>query len=131
MRVPHGLKPICDKEYIEPFKDWQKIKDGLPDHKLGEFDHCVERNLAMTNINIIRKIKKDLGIFTALLEDNPTDLTGTARLVEICKTYGATHYLSGISGINYMDLELFEREGIKVEYQGKQESKPIIDVLYA
>ena len=131
MRVPHGLTPICEKEYIDPFKDWKKIKDSLPDYKIGEFDSCIERNLASTNINIIRKIKKSLGIFTALLEDHPTILTGTARLVDICKTYGATHYLSGSSGINYMDLELFEREGIKVEYQAQQDSKPIIDVLYA
>lgn len=130
MAVPHGLVPICEKEYLDPFKDWKKIKDNLPEFNLGEFDGCIERNLASTNTNIIRKIKKELGIQTALMEDYPTNLTGTARLVDICKTYGATHYLSGVSGINYMDLELFERNGIEVEYQSKSESKPIIEVIY-
>lgn len=48
--------------------------------------------------------------------------TGTQRLVDICRTLGATKYYSGASGKNYMDMNLFENAGIDVEFQNyKQE----------
>ncbi|MEO0049645.1 MAG: WbqC family protein, partial [candidate division WOR-3 bacterium] len=43
--------------------------------------------------------------------------TSTERLVNICRAVGADKYLSGPGGRNYMDLSLFEQEGIKVVWQ--------------
>ena len=40
----------------------------------------------------------------------------TSLLVNICKEVEATSYLSGPSGIDYLDLDKFERENIKVEF---------------
>lgn len=66
----------------------------------------------------------------------------TQRLVDICKEIGADAYLSGIGGKNYLDLILFEKEGIKVEFQnfkhpvypqrfgGFIENLSIIDLLF-
>lgn len=66
----------------------------------------------------------------------------TQRLVDICKAIGADVYLSGIGGKNYLDLILFEKEGIKVEFQnfkhpvypqrfgGFIENLSIIDLLF-
>jgi len=40
----------------------------------------------------------------------------TERLVSICRCVGATAYLSGMGGRNYMDEELFRAEGISLAY---------------
>jgi hypothetical protein len=50
-------------------------------------------------------------------------MKGTERLVEICRELNADVYLSGISGIDYLDLKLFEDSGIKVEYQNYEPKK--------
>ena len=41
----------------------------------------------------------------------------TGRLVEICKTLGATDYYSGKAAEEYLEVERFEREGIQVAFQ--------------
>lgn len=41
----------------------------------------------------------------------------TERLVRLCEVVGATTYVSGISGREYLDLPQFERAGIAVEFQ--------------
>ena len=38
------------------------------------------------------------------------------KLVNICKNLGATTYLSGPSGKNYLDADLFESNGIKIDF---------------
>ncbi len=53
------------------------------------------------------KFSSELGIST----------TGTQRLVDICKCFDASTYYSGISGSKYMDLDLFKKENIKVNFQ--------------
>jgi len=49
-------------------------------------------------------------------------------LVDICKYYNATKYLSGPSGKNYLDFSLFEKENIEVEIQD-QTNIPKISAL--
>lgn len=39
------------------------------------------------------------------------------RLLNICRHFGADRYLSGDSAQNYLDMELFAREGVQVEWQ--------------
>ncbi len=41
----------------------------------------------------------------------------TLRLVEACTTLGATHYIAGKGGQNYLRVEEFEQVGIKVLWQ--------------
>lgn len=41
----------------------------------------------------------------------------TERLVNICRHFGATRYLSGSAARTYLDVERFERSGIAVEWQ--------------
>ena len=41
---------------------------------------------------------------------------GTQRLLDICTRLGADRYLTGHGARNYLDHELFERNGIAVEY---------------
>jgi len=58
-----------------------------------------------------------LGIKTRIEEDYITELKSTDRLVDICKKFGATTYLAGQGGLDYLDDSLFKNENIEVIYQ--------------
>jgi len=59
------------------------------------------------------------GIKTSLLYSSEMNVEGKKNelVFNLCKSVGATVYLSGSQGRNYMDESLFEKEGIKVIYQ--------------
>lgn len=44
------------------------------------------------------------------------ELSSTARVVEICRRLGARDYLSGNGGMDYLEYNLFEDQGIRVHY---------------
>ena len=119
MSTKKGLTPINTKTYLNPQKDWNKIKTNLSQNKdiLNQLDSCINDDLFLTNSKIIEKLTQMLGYNTEILYDYPTKLKSTERLVDICSHYGATEYLSGISGKNYLDLNLFKNKGIKVKFQ--------------
>jgi hypothetical protein len=131
MRVKKGMDNIINKTYVNPIYDWNKIKKGFP--KLNKitsnFDECITDNLAITNINIIKKACELLNITTKIKFDSPTDLNGTARLVDLCKNHKGTEYISGIGGKNYLQPELFKKEGIKITYQTNLIKKPLFEIL--
>jgi hypothetical protein len=131
MSTYKGLEFIIEKKYVNPDKDWNKIKFNLQDYKLGVFDDCICESLAQTNIAIIKKISNFLNIKTKIVEDYDTHLTGEERLVDICKTHNATTYLSGISGSNYMDFKEFEKNNIEIKFQNEKQmvKKPILKIL--
>ena len=127
MSVNSGLEPIQNKKYVNHKKDWKSISSQLPICK--EFDDCISDNLAETNISIIKRACKLLGIKTKIAYDYHTSLSGTARLVDICKKFKADTYLSGISGKNYLNLQLFDRAEINVEFQENIINKPLVNLL--
>jgi hypothetical protein len=133
MPVLKGLQPIVDKKYLNPYESWEAIKTKNKKYKsiLSLFDGCIQESLAKTNVEIIIKLCDMLRISTPIVLDEPTGLTSTERLVHLCKQHGATSYLAGSSGKKYLDMSLFEKEGIAVEFQ--QDStmikKPILEML--
>jgi len=133
MSVNKGLDPINTKSYLNPLKDWERIKSSLPKYRklLNEFNSCINDNLSSTNVGIILKIKEMLQMKTEIVLDYPTDLLSTERLVDICLKNGATKYISGVSGKKYLDLSLFKKNGIEVVFQNPETmiNKPIIDIL--
>lgn len=133
MSVNKGLDPIWTKTYLNPEKDWMRIKNMLPEYKnvLKIFDDCVDENLSRMNSNIIFRIRDILNIETEIVFDYHTELKGTERLVDICLRNEATTYISGISGSKYLDISQFDKNGIKVVFQdeSKMIKKPIIDIL--
>jgi len=131
MSVNRGLENIITKMYLNPKEDWNKIKINLKEHEsvLSKFDHCICEWLDLTNINIIVTISAMLGVKAIIDYDYPTKLTGTDRLLDICKTYNATSYLSGSSGKKYLELHKFEKENIKVDFQTNQDYTPILQKL--
>ena len=42
------------------------------------------------------------------------------RLLRLCQHFGATRYLSGSAARDYLDVPLFERHGVQVEWQDYQ-----------
>ena len=81
-------------------KDWEFISELNV--------HLIESLKIMLNLETKRSVhSSDLE-----LRDEPTD-----RLIDICKALGADTYLAGQGGIEYMDLERFEKSGLKVIIQ--------------
>jgi len=52
-------------------------------------------------------------------------------LVEICKNYGASTYISGMSGKKYLETEKFVDSGINLEFQKSEDMNKvsIVEVL--
>lgn len=130
MSVNKGLVPIVDKRYVNTIKDWNKIKVNLSPYKhiLNEFDKCITNNLSETNYNLIVKICQMLNIKTKIVKDYPTELKSTERLIDICKHYGGTSYLSGLGAKKYLEPSMFSDNGLSLEFQDelKLEKKPVI-----
>ena len=127
MSVNHGLESIKDKVYTNPVKNWKKITDRYP--QLERFDVCISSSMAETNCRIIHSASMKLRISTPTRTDYETQLMGTERLVDMCKTYNATEYLSGKSGRKYLDLKQFEEAGIKVSFHDNPDLTPLVHLL--
>lgn len=127
MSVNHGLEPIITKKYTNHVKDWERIVSRYP--KLERFNEYISDSLAATNRRIIESSLIAFGINTIVASDYATDLTGTERLVDICKRLNATEYLSGKSGRNYLDLKQFDEAGIKVSFQDNPDLTPLVHLI--
>ena len=74
----------------------------------------------LTNINehIIRWLCNRLQLKCSVVRDRDYAFSGdrNQKLVDLCKAVGATHYLSGPSAKEYLDVILLARAGITVEW---------------
>jgi hypothetical protein len=133
MSTTRKLIPINEKPYLKHTQDWETIKRKLPEYSeiLSMFDDCICDSLSKTNGALVKKIKNLLQIDTEIVFDYPTDFRSTERLVDICKKNNATKYLSGISGKEYLNLNLFEEQNIEVIFQKEEDmlKKSIIEFL--
>jgi len=77
-----------------------------------------ETYLSKINFDFISAICQILGIGTPVTwsMDYKAHGTKTERLVNLCKAAGAKSYLSGPAARDYIEIELFEDAGIKLEY---------------
>lgn len=104
------------KAYISIFEDifskeWELISELNV--------HLIERLRSVLDIQEKRTvISSDLN-----LRKDPTD-----RLIDICKALGADTYLAGQGGADYMDLERFKKNGLKLIIQ--EFNHPIYPQLY-
>ncbi len=88
-------------------------------------------NLVDLNIHMIAYLTEALEIRTKkFLRSSELRLReeSTERLIDICKQLNADAYLSGKDGANYMNTELFEKEGIEIIYQ--EYKHPIYPQIY-
>tara|TARA_B110001450_G_scaffold155271_1_gene144763 strand:- start:776 stop:1459 length:684 start_codon:yes stop_codon:yes gene_type:complete len=75
-------------------------------------------NLSDLNIELTLKMMEWLGITTPTLNSSDMGIKSAASdlVLDICKANGATKYLSGSGGINYLILDDFISAGIEVEF---------------
>lgn len=93
------------------FNDYRKIFEEL-------YLNNPEEYLSKVNYNFLKAVCDILGIKTKMIWSDEFNLLEekTERLVDICKTLGATDYYSGPAAKAYMNEELFEKENITVHY---------------
>ena len=74
----------------------------------------------LTKINeaFLRWSARRIGLKTEILRDRDYSFSGdkNERLVQLCTAVGATHYLSGPSAKDYLDVVLLKRAGITTEW---------------
>lgn len=70
------------------------------------------------NVAAYERVAALLGIQTTFTDADGLflHLHSSARVHAICKHFGATRYITGLGARNYLDHELFEKSGIRVEY---------------
>lgn len=89
--------------------------------RLRELYESVSNLTSLSEINriFIETICRWLGITTPIFSSRELGGAGTKneRLISICKTLGATSYLSGPAARAYMDEEVWADAGIGVEYK--------------
>ena len=75
--------------------------------------------LADLNINLINYFNSELKISTNTVLSSKFNIseTKTEKLVNICSSVNATCYISGVSGHDYLDEELFLQSNIKLIYE--------------
>ncbi|MEE9543856.1 MAG: WbqC family protein, partial [Thermodesulfobacteriota bacterium] len=93
------------------FKEYRDLFEAL-------YLECTEELLSRVNFRFISAICRILGIETKLSWSMDYELVEgqTERLVGLCKSARATHYVSGPAAKDYIDPGLFEREGIDLSY---------------
>jgi hypothetical protein len=71
------------------------------------------------DIAVVDVIKAWLGLTTPMTRSSTLGIEGdrSERLVALCGHFEATTYLSGNAAQDYLDVDLFERGGIHVEWQ--------------
>lgn len=89
------------------------------------YDACETTSLSTLNVYLLREIASLLGITTEIVLATNSNLTDrNLRLINICDKLNITEYHTGISAMNYMDLQLFEKAGIQVVFHNYQNMIP-------
>jgi hypothetical protein len=70
------------------------------------------------NVYLLRRIADQLHISTPINDDSEYELvqdSPTGKLVQLCALAGASRYLTGPAGLNYLELDQFRAKGIGVD----------------
>lgn len=88
--------------------------------ELKKLFKSLAREPLLTRINegFLRWITAQLGLNTQILRDRSFSFSGdrTDRLVQLCKAVEATHYLSGPSAREYLDVRQMQLADVAVEW---------------
>ena len=92
--------------------------DYAADWESWYLDSAADDLLHNVNMRFIRGLMGQSGIQTRLVDDREFQLRDddpTGRVVQICATLGATSYLTGPAGLNYLDALRFKQAGVALE----------------
>lgn len=121
---------ICNVE-VDARQPWQKKHNVALSNTYGRAEHFVDYSDELASIYqqpvqklteiihpLTRFILRELGISTSLLYSSslPVSKTKSDLVLELCLAVGATEYLSGPFGRDYLDLDSFADAGIKVSW---------------
>lgn len=86
------------------------------------FENLYEREwkfLFDIDFKTLKKTLEWLDIRIEIIKESELKVNGSAteRLVNVCKSIGADTYVSGCGCAEYMDEKLYQKNGIKLEYQ--------------
>jgi len=107
-------------------KHWQTIQQNYS--KAPFFSAYVEElrgiyehdwtMLGELNVSMLGMFLRWMNIHTQLVSSTKLAATGSASdlVLNLCIEVGSTHYLSGVGGKNYIDLEAFDKAGIEVVF---------------
>jgi len=94
------------------------------EHELGLLDEVYGRewnDLLSLNLKILRHLTERFDIETPIVLagdfENPSQNHADGRLISLCRLLNADTYLAGAGGRAYMDLSLWRKAGIRVEFQ--------------
>jgi hypothetical protein len=95
------------------------------------YHRCEESFLSRVNRYFLEAICDLLEISTRLAWSTQYSVEGskTERLVELCRSAGATRYVSGPTARTYLDESLFAEAGIELEYMDYSKY-PVYEQLY-
>ena len=127
----HKYLPLREVEINNDIKwrrlHWKKITSG---YNRTKYFHLYKDELEKIygkewislfefNFELIKKIISWLGIKIEIVKESELNIkeTATERLVKICNLLEADIYLSGSRGKDYLDEELFRKNGIALKYQ--------------
>lgn len=107
-------------KHLKSLKQWYaraRYADTMMEiaNEIYSFD---SNNLAAFNRHAIELITTWLGLSTHFSNSSDLGIVGasTGRVVDICRYYNATIYITGLGALNYLDYDQFERSGIWVRY---------------
>jgi hypothetical protein len=87
---------------------------------LRSLDHPSD-SLSRVNLGLFHELLASIGlsqVAVVVADELPVESADpTTRLVELCRAVGATRYLAGKSGREYLDVQQFAEHGIEVEWQ--------------
>ncbi len=128
----HAEQPIHDvmidnrqpwrHKHVSSIEQWYArapfVSAMLP--RLREIIEQPWERLVDLDIAIVDWMARELGIDTPRHRSSELGISGdrNSRLINLCQRFGATHYLSGDSARDYLDVEEFEKNNIEVVWHG-------------
>lgn len=118
------LKTILMNYTKAPYFD--QYKQGL----MSFYENKTWTNLGDLNFKMLKYFLGELDIDTKIVLASDIDAEGQKSdlVLNICKHFGASEYISGALGSNYLDEQSFEDIDIKIAYQHYQH--PVYNQLY-
>ena len=133
--VNYNFGDAINEIKIDNLKEWKKdhlksletyysrseyFKKYFPKIKEIYKKNCIF--LSDFNIDLIKFVLRELKIKCKIVLSSELEIKsrGTKALIEICKNLKSMEYISGKDGKKYLDINLFRKTGLNVEFQNYQ-----------
>ena len=119
-KIAKQTNPKWKQKYLQTIK-MNYAKHPFFDDVFPILDEALstdEDNMCEINIAIIQNFSKALGFNPDFIRSSQLEVSGMKSdlILDICKVVGATTYIAGPSGRDYLDMKSFEDAGIEVVF---------------